>query len=211
MQSRDDCLRQYVEEEMLRPLLFDPQRLDHLPLAVAEMFLLERRANACSKKSRIERLGKVVIGSSLDATDDRVEFAQCRDHDDGDLPESWIALKERKDIIAADSRHHQIEQDEIDGLLFDHGERDDAIFRLKHSMALALQATGKKVSVRRIIVHHQNPAGSYGRKVRFLRCNRADRLEQALDHPRWRANLGGDGASSIRWRSIATRKCHQTI
>src|ERR1035437_7467634 len=179
MQALDDRLRQNVEEEQLRPLLFDPQRLDHLALSVAQVLLLERRANACSKESRVERLGKVVIGTSLDATDGRIEFAQRRDHDDGDLLKSRIALKRRENVIAADSRHHQIEQDEIESLFFDQGERDGTVFRLKHSMPLTLQPTGQKVSVRRIVVHHQNTAGLYGRKIRFLRRDRAYRLEQA--------------------------------
>src|SRR5664279_2657774 len=159
VQSRDDPFRQNVEEEQLRPLLFDPQRLDHLALSVAQVLLLERRANACSKESRVERLGKVVIGSSLDATDGRIEFAQRRDHDDGNLLKSRIALKRRENVIAADSRHHQIEQDEIEGLFLDHSKGDGAILGLKHSMSLTLQPTGQKVSVRRIVVHHQNTTG----------------------------------------------------
>ena len=120
-------------------------------------------------------------------------------------------LSRREDIIAADARHHQIEQDEIEGLFFDQGERAGAVLGLKHGMALTLQAAGQQVSIRRIVVHHQNPAGLYGREVRFLRRDRADRLEQALDHLRRCANLGDGGISSIRWRSIATGKRHQTI
>ena len=97
------------------------------------------------------------------------EFGQRRDHDDGNFPKSRIILEQGENVISADARHHQIEQHEIEGLFFDQSERGSAILSLKHGMPLALQATGQKVSVRRIVVHHQNPAGLYGRAVGFLR------------------------------------------
>src|SRR5207247_3267028 len=173
--------------------------------------LCERWANSRTKQRGVERLGKVVIGARLDAADDRVEFAQRRDHYDRDIPKSRIALKQHEDVIAADAGHHQIEQDEIEGLFLDQGECVGTVLGLKHGMTLALEATGQEVSVRCVVVHHQNPAGSYCRKVCFIRRYWADRLEQALNHARRCGNLGGGASSSLRWRSIATGIGYQTI
>ena len=72
--------------------------------------------------------GKVVIGVCLDAPDDRTSSPSAEIIMTGS-PGSWIALEQREDVIAADAGHHQIEQDEIEGLFFDQGERAGAILR----------------------------------------------------------------------------------
>jgi hypothetical protein len=97
---------------------------------IAQPLFLQARSYACPQQGRIERLGEIVIGAGLDAADDRVELTQCRNHYGGNIAVARIALEAREDIIAADAGHHQIEQDEIDGLRFDQGERANAVLGL---------------------------------------------------------------------------------
>ena len=78
-------------------------------------------------------------------------------------------------------------------------------------MTLALQPTGQQISIRRVVVHHQYPAGRNGRAVRFLFGDGADRLEQVLYHLRRYARLAGGRALSIRWRGIALGERYQSV
>ena len=120
-----------------------------------------------------------------------------------------IALERREHVVAANPRHHQIEQDEIELFFPDQIKCTFAVFGGNHCVPLTLQPSGQEIAVRCIVIHYQNTTRLGGRKIRFFRRDRTHCLEQALDHHRRRANLDG-GTGRIR-RLGAAGKCHQTV
>ena len=63
---------------------------DDVRLLVAQSLLLQRRVEPGAEQDRVDRLGKVVLGTQLEAPDDVVETLERRRDDDGDVAERTI-------------------------------------------------------------------------------------------------------------------------
>ena len=83
--------------------------------AVAQKLVLEARSDARAQQRRLERLGQIVDRAGLDAAHDAVDVVQRRDHDHRDFGGGGLRLQPAQDLVAADVRHHQVEQDQVEG------------------------------------------------------------------------------------------------
>jgi hypothetical protein len=72
----DDALRQDVQQQGFRTLLFPFQVGDEFLLPVAEPFPLQRRADARAQQDRIERLRQIILRAGFDATHRTVEIVE---------------------------------------------------------------------------------------------------------------------------------------
>ena len=65
-------------------------------------------------KMGLKGLGRVVFRTQFDTFHHAVEVVKRRNNEDGDVTEIWIALKLLQDLIAVHTRHHDIEQDQVE-------------------------------------------------------------------------------------------------
>lgn len=68
----------------------------------------------------IERLGQVFVRSHLNAFGDFIDLPFGRENDDVDMGEVWPALDPLTDLVAADPREHEVQEDQTGPFLFDH-------------------------------------------------------------------------------------------
>ncbi len=174
VEPRYDQPGQDVQEQRLRLLLLDAQLLHDDPLAIPQPLLLDAGIDAGAEQDRIERLRHVVLGAGLDARRDAVDLVKRRDHNDRNVAMPLLALEPLKDLVAADPRHQQIEQDEIERLLVDELERLFAARGRHDFMPLAHQAPGQEIAVGLVIVDDENPAAH---------CKPAFRVRRRPRHP----------------------------
>src|SRR5215469_18001886 len=86
-----------------------------------------------------ERLGQILL-SADDAASGLVEQAILRaEHDDRRASELWIVLDERASLIAVESRHHDVDEDDRGLLVGDLGERLETVHGRQHVATFFLE------------------------------------------------------------------------
>jgi hypothetical protein len=74
----------------------------------------ERGADACAQYYWIEGLRQIVLRSGGNATHRAVELVERRDHDNRKMARACIGFEPAQHLEAAQSRHHHIEQYEVE-------------------------------------------------------------------------------------------------
>ena len=69
------------------------------------------RAQQC----RLEGLAQVIDRAGFDTPHDAFGVVQRRDHDDRNFGRGGLRLQAAQDLVAADVRHHHVEQNEVEG------------------------------------------------------------------------------------------------
>ncbi len=123
---------------------------------------MERTYFSASVSSALSR--DWVLGAALDASHHAGQLVEGGNHDDGKVAEGGIALDLDQGPVAVKHRHHQVEQDEIEGFGAQALERGASVLRRRHRMALAFELAGQHVPVALVVVDHQDPAGRGGRR-----------------------------------------------
>ena len=115
---------------------------------IAQAFLLDRCVYPGTQQGGIERLRQVIHRAELDATNDAVELVERRDDDDRQLVQAVGGVEALKHLVAVADRHHDVEQDKIEGVICDQFEGCLAVGSdLGVVVALALQAADQQVAV----------------------------------------------------------------
>ena len=149
-------------------------------LALAPALALEAGADPGAQQDRVERLGEIILGTSLDAADNGIDLLQARDHDHRNGVQALICLEPLEHLETVEVGHHQIEQDQIELLDREDLERPPARLGAGYAMAVARQAAEQQVAVAGIVVDHQNLAGLLG--PRIVRPDRLHGPDQIEDH-----------------------------
>ncbi len=129
-------------------------------LLVAEGFLFQARADACAKDRGVEWLREVILGAGLDAADNALNLIQRGDHDDGNVTQLFTGLQLQEGRIAVHTRHDQIEEDEVERLLFKDIERGPPVVGLGDGVALAGEAFCKHLAILLIVVDDEDFPGT---------------------------------------------------
>ena len=93
-----------------------------------------------SATGEVDRLGDVVIGAQTEGLDDVGAFASGGDHDDRELRLRTLDTQPGQHLEAAHARHLDIQQDQVERVPIDLGERLGAIGGDCDEIALLLQA-----------------------------------------------------------------------
>ena len=71
----------------------------------------------------IDRLGDVVIGAQLEGFDDVLALVPRGHHDDRQRGGFGVPAKDAEDVQAAPFRHHDVQEDHVEGMRLDQGHR----------------------------------------------------------------------------------------
>ena len=137
-------------------------------LLVVEPFLLQACAHPRLQQHGVEGLAEVIVGAELDAPHHAVHLVQRGDHEHGDVAPRGIALDPLEHGIAVQVRHHDVEEDEVDGRPREHVEARLPPRGGEHLVALTAEAPGQHVAVLLAVVHHQDDAAARRRRGRGL-------------------------------------------
>jgi hypothetical protein len=135
-------------------LALDPREIRHLLIAPA--LLLETGADPRLEEHRVERLRQVVVGAELNAAHHAVYVVERRDHDHRDVAQPGIVLEAPQDLKAAHLRHHDVEEDQIDGLAAQAIKGVAAVDRGHALVVEELQLLREDVAVERLVVDDQD-------------------------------------------------------
>ena len=111
----------------------------------------------------VEVLGDVVVGAVLHRLHGRLDLVDGRDHDA--LDEAVVLLDDAQDVEAADAGQPDVEQDQVDVLVFEQRQRRLAA-RHRQDAVVALEDGGDRVPHPLIVVADQD--GLRGRPWRRL-------------------------------------------
>ena len=160
-------------------------------LAVAGALLAQAGPDAGAQQGGVERLGQIVGRPHLDAAHDAVRFVQGGDHDDGQPLRPGVVLDARKHLIAVHVRHHDIQQDDVEGLLGQCAQRFSSARRRDGPVALFLQAAGQNVPVLLVIVHDEHQAAFLALTLHITRGREAGRQRLGAHRRRVGGHVGG--------------------
>ena len=108
-----------ADDELALGLIGDLRRQrQHLPVQVLP---LARVAHERSQLVVVEVLGDVVIGAVLHRLHGGLDLVDGRDHDD--LDQAVVLLDDPQHLEAADARQADVEQDQVDVLAVEDGQR----------------------------------------------------------------------------------------
>ena len=136
---------------------------------------LNQRPDARAQQDGVERLEQVILGAHFDGSDDAVDLIERRDHDYGHRAHAAVLPHPFEHFEAVHHRHHDVEQHDVERLGGDAVERHLSVGRLLDGIPLALQAAAQDVSVRRVVVHHQDARAGRFRARRAVGLRRARR------------------------------------
>ena len=113
--------------------------------ALAALRSPRHRAHPRHELVRAERLGDVVVGAELEAADAVRFFGARGQHDDGHAGGGLVGAQRLADIEAAHARQHDVEDDDVDRMVADVGERLVAGRRDVRRPAGLLQVVGDEL------------------------------------------------------------------
>lgn len=90
---------------------------------------------------KVDRLGEVVVCAEFKRFHHIFVFALCRHHDDGKAGRRVAGADSLESLDAVKVRHDYVEQDEVEALLVDQLQGDEAIFSLDDVKAAASETT----------------------------------------------------------------------
>ena len=141
----------------------------------------------CHHDREVERLGHVVVGAQPQGMDDLLALVPRRRHDHRQLGRRMPLAEDLEDLQAAETGHHDVEQDQVERPIRDQGECAGAVGADGDAVPLALEPAREHVAVQLVVVDDEQRArlgrhepllaapappcdrtGSKGRKIRAL-------------------------------------------
>ena len=95
--------------------------------------------DARQRDGEVDRLGDIIVGAKFERIDDIGAFGFGRHHDDGQRRRGSLAANSLEGLDSVDTRHHDVEKDQIEGVLFDQFDGGEADFGLHDVEATALK------------------------------------------------------------------------
>ena len=125
--------------------------------AVAQPLTIEGGADAGAQDHLVEGLWKIVLRPELDAARNAVDLAHGRDHDHRNVPQPLVGLEPGQGLDAIQDRHHDIEQDEVEGLGREQIQRLCTIRSDgKVPVSFALEPLGQRVAIVVVVIDDEN-------------------------------------------------------
>ena len=103
-------------------------------------------------------LGDIVLAADLEGATDGGLVAHGGDEDDGNGPGALVVLQLATEFEAVDVRHHDVEQDQVDGGVVQDPPGAGGVGDIPH--VVAIEETDKDVQVFDLVVHGQNDGGA---------------------------------------------------
>lgn len=119
----------------------------------------EQRTDSGTEFKPIDRFGKEVVAASFDSFFDVPWFIEGGDDEHGDHAFGWIILDLCADFIAAHTGHHDIQQNEIGLVLFDHLHRLLAVRGHENLIALISEVGFQQFTVLLDVIGDQDTGG----------------------------------------------------
>ncbi|MDG3005879.1 hypothetical protein PZE19_19000 [Paludisphaera sp. Pla2] len=107
----------------------------------------------------VERLGHVVVGAEVERLDDVLATTLGRGHDHRQVGCASRLPEDGQDLQAVQVRHHDVQEDQIEGTSRDQVERPSAVLGRRHVVALPLEPPREHVAVQLVVVDDQERAG----------------------------------------------------
>src|SRR6185369_11813867 len=152
LQFLDYIPRQNNVEKFFGAFLFFLNLAEVRDFAIPQAFFLQARPDACAEENRIKGFGNVIFRAQFDAAHDSLDLVEGRNHDDWDIPESWVSFHSGQNFAAVQARHEQIEQHQIKLLVANQLKGFSAVWGSDDFVAELLQTTAEEIPVWRIIV-----------------------------------------------------------
>jgi hypothetical protein len=150
---------------------------------VPQALLLERRAEAGFQQNRIERLEQIIDGAELDTTRHAVQLGQGRNHDHGKIAQPRLILEPGEHLEPIDLRHHDVEQDEVEGVRLEPGDRLLAIAGgLDIGITLEIEMQLQRVDVVVVVIDDEDAGRSSLRSILGHRAVPMNAGRRTLDH-----------------------------
>ncbi len=100
----------------------DLEELFQLGVFLGDFGLLFANEQLCADAGEqlcgTERFGEIISSAQFEALDDVVDLGFCGDEQDGDVTGMRLGFENPADFVAVHTRHHDIEEDEVDGMGF---------------------------------------------------------------------------------------------
>jgi hypothetical protein len=150
---------------------------------VPQALLLERCAKAGFQQNRIERFEQIIDGAELDTTRHAVQLGQGRNHDHGKIAQPRLILEPSEHLEPVDLRHHDVEQDEVEGVRLEPRDRLFAVTRgLDVDIALEIEMQLQRVDVVVVVIDDEDAGGSSLRSILGHRAVPMNAGRRTLDH-----------------------------
>ena len=108
------ALRRHLLDGLVQADGFDFKVTFGGALSFGRTFPRELGADSRQRHVEVDGLGDIVVGSEVEALDDVLALALGADHDDGQFYVGVDLAHAPKHFVAAEIRHHDIEQDDIE-------------------------------------------------------------------------------------------------
>ncbi|HJU57110.1 MAG TPA: hypothetical protein VJ774_00005 [Actinomycetota bacterium] len=171
--TREQSLRDLVRHEPLElagpdqlgHLLLDPRLqetiqpvdlLDVLSLKVVQSLLHQSGPHTCAEEHRVDRLGQVVIGAELDASNRARDVVDRGDHHYRQMSQPGVVLQPLEDLVPVDLRHNDVQQDHVEALRAHEVERLGTALDRGDLVSVRLQASREHRAVHGIIVDDEH-------------------------------------------------------
>ena len=128
----------------------------------------EVRADPRQRHGAIDRLGEVVVCSETECLDDVRPVGACRDHDDGQVRLVSRSADLREDVETAQTRHLDIQQDEIEAARFHERQGLVAVCRSLHLVVVKPEQTGERVPVQFVVVDDEDGRAASCRAIAWI-------------------------------------------
>ena len=113
----------------------------------------QHAANARNQFARLERLGQIVVGPQFQPGDAIFRFAHGGQHQDRDRAG---AAQGDSQFHAALARHHDVENQQVEGDMAQMGARFRGVGCGRHAKAVLAQELAQQLAEPVVVVHHQN-------------------------------------------------------
>ena len=152
-----------------------------LGLLITEPLLLEAGPDPGSQQHGVAGLRQVVLGAELDRPDHARCLVERRDHQHRDVTALRILLEPLQHRGPVEVGHHDVEQDQVDRLALEEGQRLPAAGRGQDAVALASEPPHQQLTVLLVVVDDQDRGRAVpGRRPRRSRLIRSgDRMALA--------------------------------
>ena len=108
-----------------------------------------------STTGEVERLRDVVVGPEPQRLDHVLGRVARRGHHHRQVGLRPALAQALQHVDSAETRHHHVEQHQVEVLLLDHGEGARAVFGHRDLEAAAAEAAREHVAIELVVVHHQ--------------------------------------------------------
>ena len=135
-----------------------------LALLLLEAFAFEGGVQAGAEEHGVEGFDEVFVGAEFDAAGGAFDFVEGGDHDDGDARQGRHGADVAKDIDAGHAGHHDVEENEFDGLGLtaaglEDGEGLGAAFSAESVVAVVAELADQHVAVGGVVVDDEDAGG----------------------------------------------------